>query len=296
MPASSSPHSFDPRCGGFGGAPKFPHPKNIERLLRDWHATRANPEPDLQALYMATLTLARMGEGGMYDQLGGGFCRYSVDALWMIPHFEKMLYDNGALLAVYAEAALATGDPFYRRVAAETAAWALREMRSPEGGFYSSLDADSEGHEGKFYVWDREEVRRALSAEEYAVFAPRYGLDREPNFEGRWHLHAFQSLEEIAAASASTPEAVTPLMMPRALSCWQSVTYASGPARDEKILTSWNALMIRGMAIAARALARRDLADDRDADARFVRATLWRDGPIACDVQGWSRSSQRLPR
>ena len=154
--------------------------------------------PDLHALYMATLTLRRMGEGGLNDQLGGGFCRYSVDRFWMIPHFEKMLYDNGALLAVYAQAAIATGDPFYARIAAATAQWALREMRSPLGAFHSSLDADSEGHEGKFYVWDVQQMRELLPAAQFAPFAARFGLDREPNFEGRWHLHAWRALDEIA--------------------------------------------------------------------------------------------------
>ena len=125
--------------GGFGRAPKFPNPKTIERLLRDWHATSGQTQPDLQALYMATLTLRRMGEGGINDQLGGGFSRYSVDEYWMIPHFEKMLYDNAALLAVYADAAVATGDRFYADVAARTADWAIREMQSPEGGYYCEL-------------------------------------------------------------------------------------------------------------------------------------------------------------
>jgi len=204
--------SFDSRHGGFGGAPKFPHPLTIERLLRDWRASVAAPEPDLQALYMATFTLRRMAEGGINDQLGGGFCRYSVDESWMIPHFEKMLYDNGALLAAYAQAALAGGDPFYARVALETAAWTVREMQSPEGGYYSSLDADSEGHEGKFYAWDRGEVSAALSADEFAVFAPRFGLDRPANFEGRWHLHVCSPVDEIAQRVARTPAEVEALL------------------------------------------------------------------------------------
>ena len=262
--------TFDSRFGGFGGAPKFPHPKNIERLLRDWRASTANPEPDLQALYMATLTLRRMGEGGLNDQLGGGFCRYSVDEYWMIPHFEKMLYDNGALLAVYAEAALATGDSFYRRVAEETAAWALRDMQSAEGGFYSSLDADSEGHEGKFYVWDREEVRKTLTDEEYAAFAPRFGLDREPNFEGRWHLHVFRPLDESSALIVDAARGK--LLAVRNRRVW--------PGRDEKILTSWNALMIRGLASAARAFARSDLDTAATRALDFIRGTLWRNGRL----------------
>src|SRR6516164_6597057 len=204
--------SFDARNGGFGGAPKFPHAEMIEWLLRRWYVSAQAPEPDLQALYMATLTLRRMAEGGINDQLGGGFCRYSVDEYWMIPHFEKMLYDNGALLAAYAHAVHVGGDALYGRVAHETADWVLREMQSPQGGFYSSLDADSEGDEGKFYVWDREQVRAALTPEEFAVFAPRFGLDRPANFEGHWHLHVAAPVEEIARDAKRPPEEVVALL------------------------------------------------------------------------------------
>jgi uncharacterized protein len=272
--------SFDGQFGGFGRAPKFPNPKTIERLLRDWHATSGQTQPDLQALYMATLTLRRMGEGGINDQLGGGFSRYSVDEYWMIPHFEKMLYDNAALLAVYADATVATGDRFYADVAARTADWAIREMQSPEGGYYSSIDADSEGHEGKFYVWNRDEVREALTEAEYAAFAARYGFDRVANFEGRWHLHIFQPVDEIARDRQLTSEDVefllesarTKLLAIRAKRVW--------PGRDDKILTSWNALMIRGMAIASRALGRDDLAKSATAALRFIRSKLWSNGKL----------------
>src|SRR6266436_5729175 len=250
--------SFDGRSGGFGAAPKFPHPQSVERLLRDWHASTTAAEPDLQALHMATLTLRRMAEGGINDQLGGGFCRYSVDEYWMIPHFEKMLYDNGALLAVYADAAVATGDTFYARIAADTAAWAIRETQAPEGGYYSSYDADSEGHEGKFYVWDQDAVRQALTTAEYSAFAPHFGLDRAPNFEGRWHLHVFESTEDVAKSLAKTTDEIEALLESARRKLLALRNLRIWPGRDDKILTSWNALMIRGMAIAARALHRPD--------------------------------------
>jgi hypothetical protein len=273
--------TFDDAYGGFGGAPKFPHPGSIERLLRDWRGTAGDAEPDLQALYMATLSLRRMGEGGIYDQLGGGFSRYSVDAKWMIPHFEKMLYDNGSLLAVYAQAALATGDAFYRHIAIDTAEWAMREMRSPEGGFYSSFDASSEGHEGKFYVWELAEVRGALTAEEYAVFAPRFGLDRPPNFEGsHWHLHIYQSIDEIAAHTKRTSADVTALIDSARAKLLAIRQQRVWPARDDKILVSWNALMIRGLAIAARAFEREDFIASATRALNFIRSTMWRDGRL----------------
>ena len=272
--------SFDNRHGGFGPAPKFPHPKTLERLLRDWRASAQQPEPDLHALYMATLTLRRMGEGGINDQLGGGFSRYSVDATWTIPHFEKMLYDNGALLAVYADAAVATSDVFYADVATRIAEWTIREMQSPEGGYYSSLDADSEGHEGKFYVWDREAVHASLSKDEWAVFAPRYGLDRPPNFEGRWHLFVAQPLEQIASELVCGQAEVAALLAAARSELLEIRGARIWPGRDEKILTSWNGLMIRGMASAARALGRDEFAQSATRALDFIRHTLWRNGRL----------------
>src|SRR5579863_6367246 len=273
-------NSFDRRFGGFGGPPKFPQPKAIERLLRDWRGGPTGDEAGLQSLYMASFTLRRMGEGGIYDQLGGGFCRYSVDERWMIPHFEKMLYDNAALLAVYANSSLGTADAFYTQVALETAGWVLREMQSPEGGFYSSLDADSEGHEGTFYVWDREEVRRSLSAEEFAVFAPRFGLDREANFEGHWHLYLEATVEQIAATLQRPPAEVTALLNGARARLFALRAQRVSPGRDEKILTSWNALMIRGLAIAARVLRQDALAGAASRAFDFLRANLWRDARL----------------
>jgi hypothetical protein len=191
--------NFDGDFGGFGGAPKFPHPGTIDRMLRHWRSTAQQLEPDIDALFMASLTLTRMAEGGIYDHLGGGFCRYSVDRYWQIPHFEKMLYDNGPLLAIYAQAHLATGEALFRHTAIETANWMLADMRAPNGGFYSSRDADSQGEEGRFYVWTPEAVEK-LVASDYPIFASRFGLDKEANFEGAWHLTVRESLSNLASA------------------------------------------------------------------------------------------------
>jgi uncharacterized protein len=272
--------TFDARFGGFSQAPKFPHPSSIERSLRHWYGTSTDTSPDLKALYMASLTLTRMAEGGLYDQLGGGFSRYSVDDQWMIPHFEKMLYDNGQLLCEYARASLATGEPLFARITSETAEWALRDMRSPQGGFYSSLDADSEGHEGKFYVWTPGEVQTLLNAPEYAAFSRRFGVDRGANFEGEWHLHVYETTDAIAAALGESAQSVTALIASARAKLLQTRTLRVWPARDEKILTAWNALMIKGLAIAARVLRRPDLADAAAAAVDFIRHTLWRDGRL----------------
>jgi uncharacterized protein len=271
---------FDAKNGGFGGAPKFPQPQLLTRLLRDWRATVTAAEPDLQALYMVSLTVRRMADGGINDQLGGGFCRYVVDDSWMIPHFEKMLYDNGALLALYAQAYLASGDPDYAHTATATADYLLREMQSPQGGFYSSFDADSEGHEGKYYVWDRAEVRQALTAAEFAVFGPRFGLDRPANFEGHWHLYVATPLEELAHQSGVAPAELAALL---ASGCAKLLAIRAArvpPARDDKILTSWNALAIRGLALAARALERPELAAAAGRALDFLRQQLWRGGRL----------------
>ncbi len=270
---------FDPSHGGFGRAPKFPHPTSLERLLRHWSASRASLQPDTQALHMASYTLERMALGGVYDQLGGGFCRYSVDDYWMIPHFEKMLYDNGPLLALYAQATVATDTPLFARIAHETAAWVMREMQAPEGGFYSSLDADSEGEEGKFYAWSRDEVRKLLG-DDYDLFARRFGLDRVANFEGRYHLHVFATLRELAGEFNSDEATLTRRLDAARRTLFEVRSQRIWPGRDEKILTSWNGLMIRGLAIAARHLQRPDYAESATRALDFIRSSLWRDGRL----------------
>ena len=281
---------FDGRFGGFGDAPKFPHPASIEFLLRSWRATADDDQPDLQALYMATLTLTRMAEGGLYDQLGGGFCRYSVDPYWMIPHFEKMLYDNAQLLAVCAQATVATGEALFRRVTEETADWIRRDLGHPAGGWYSTLDADSEGHEGRFYVWTPDEARSLLDEREFTVLSRRFGLDREPNFEGRWHLHAFESLDTVATETGLEAEAAEAVLDAARAKLLAARNQRVWPARDEKILTSWNGLALAGMAAAARALDRPDYVDDAARAVAFLRQHCWFDGRLlAVHKDGRSR-------
>jgi uncharacterized protein YyaL (SSP411 family) len=258
--------TLDREHGGFGSAPKFPHPTTLDRLLRHWRSTANDAEPDVEALFMAALTLARMAEGGLFDHIGGGFYRYSVDRLWQIPHFEKMLYDNGPLLAIYAQAAVATGDALFGHAANATADWMLADMRDANGGFYATRDADSEGHEGLFYLWDPDEVRDLLG-DDFDVFAKRFGLNTEANFEGRWHLTVRQQVSDDEEAVIDNARQI--LLARRET--------RTAPDRDEKQLTSWNALAIRGLAIAGRGLERPDLVDAATAAAEFLRNNLMQD-------------------
>jgi uncharacterized protein len=264
---------FDEIYGGFGKAPKFPHPTSLERLLRHWAGSR----DDAQAMHMALYTLDRMALGGMNDQIGGGFCRYSVDEQWMIPHFEKMLYDNGPLLSLYTEAWLATGNPLYERIVRETADWVLREMQSTEGGYYSSLDADSEGEEGKFYVWEKQEVQALLSEEEYQVFAPRYGFDQPANFEGKWNPHVYRSMETIGNKLDLPASEIETRLTAAREKLFNAREQRARPGRDDKILVSWNALMIKGLAQASRAFDEPRFRISAEQCLNFIRQQMWHD-------------------
>jgi len=269
---------FEPKHGGFGTAPKFPHPTTIERLLRHWADSAQRGQPDAEALHMASFSLQAMATGGIYDQLGSGFCRYSVDDQWMIPHFEKMLYDNGQLLALYADASVAMGDVLFRRIAIETGKWTLRDMQSPEGGYYSALDADSEGEEGKFYVWTPDDVRALLTADEYKLFAPVYGLDRPPNFENHaWNLHVFRAPQTVAEKLGLDADQAAALLASARAKLLAARAARVHPGRDDKVLTSWNGLMIKGMARAGRLLGRADFIDSAERAFDFIRAQLWKD-------------------
>jgi uncharacterized protein YyaL (SSP411 family) len=228
-----------------------------------------------------------MADGGIHDQLGGGFCRYSVDAEWTIPHFEKMLYDNGPLVALYADLARVTGDAQPADVARGIVEWIEREMRAPDGAFYSSLDADSEGEEGKFYVWTREQVAAVLAPDDYAVATMRYGLDRPPNFEGHaWNLRVAATVDEIAARTGIAPEIAGQRLAAAKARLLDARSRRVRPGLDDKILTSWNALAIGGLARAARALDIGEWIDLAAGAADALRRTVWRDGRLCATRKG----------
>ncbi len=283
--------TFDAKWGGFGKAPRFPNAPALERLLRHWRASALHDKPDTQALLMAALTLRRMAEAGINDQLGGGFYRYAVDDYWMIPHFEKMLYDNAQLLAVYAQAAQATGEAIFSATARRTAAWMIQEMQAPEGGFYASLDADSEGTEGRYYVWDRGEIESLLSAQDLALFAQRFGLDRKPNFEGRWHLHVFADVESIAQSSGLDEETVRARLESARATLYAARAVRVRPGLDDKILSAWNGLAIDGLASAAVALQEPAFAQAATRAADFLRAHCWHSGRL---LASWRNGRARF--
>jgi uncharacterized protein YyaL (SSP411 family) len=268
--------NFDSVHGGFGGAPKFLHPAELDLLLRRSRATG-----DEQSQHIVNFTLQQMAHGGLYDQLGGGFCRYSVDERWEIPHFEKMLYDNGLLLPLYCDAWQSSGEPLFARIVEETASWVLREMQSPEGGYYSSLDADSEHEEGKFYVWQRDEILELLTDDEYTLIEPYYSLDRPANFENHaWNLRIGAPLNEIAQQLDISPEQAATLLSNARKKLFAVREKRIRPGRDEKILAAWNGLMIAGMARAARVFDRPDWLQSAQRAMDFVRNTLWRDNRL----------------
>jgi uncharacterized protein YyaL (SSP411 family) len=269
--ASGIARSYDPKYGGFGSAPKFPAPMNLEFLLRVYHRTgQAN------ALEMVEHTSRKMAEGGMYDQLGGGFHRYSTDARWLVPHFEKMLYDNALLSRLYLHLYQVTGDAFYRRIAEETLDYVVREMTDERGGFYSTQDADSEGHEGKFFVWSLEEINQILGADDTALFAAYYDVSAGGNFEGQNILNVTRSAEEVARGAGVSVERLNEALARGRRELFTVRERRIKPQRDEKVLTAWNGLMLASFAEAAAILERADYLEVAQNNARFVLENLRR--------------------
>jgi uncharacterized protein YyaL (SSP411 family) len=268
--------NFDQRHGGFGTAPKFPPSMTLMFLLR--HHKRTN---SAQALKMVETTLEKMAGGGMYDHLGGGFARYSVDERWLVPHFEKMLYDNALLIRIYLYAYQQTKKPLYRRIAEETLEYIIRDLTDQSGGFYSSEDADSEGEEGKFYVWTRNEVLRILGEGEGETFCEFFDVTEQGNFEhGHSILNTPLSLEEFAAEKGKSADEIGRILKSCGRKLFRARERRVRPGRDDKSLAAWNGLMLTAFAEAANILRRDDYREVAVRNAGFITTQLMKDGRL----------------
>ena len=260
---------FDFSHGGFGGAPKFPHSVDLQVMLREWRR-----EPRDGILSMVRLTLDKMAAGGIYDQLGGGFARYSVDERWLVPHFEKMLYDNALLCQAYLEGFQATGDESYATVVRETLDYLLRDMTDPEGGFYSTEDADSEGVEGKFYVWTLDELQDVLGAEAAATFARVYDVSDVGNFEGKNILNMPKTISQIAQLMDRNADELSVELAASRSTLLEVRNRRVRPGRDDKVLVSWNGLAIDALAKASQVLGEPRYLRAAEAAAQFLLSEL----------------------
>lgn len=267
--------NFDKVNGGMGGAPKFPQPMTYDFLLRAYYRNR---QPGL--LQMVELTLLKMAHGGMYDQLGGGFHRYSVDAVWLVPHFEKMLYDNALLARLYLHAYQLTGKPFYRQIVEETLDYVVREMTDPAGGFYSSQDADSEGEEGKFFLWTPAEIKLILGQNDGEIFCAAYDVKPGGNFEGQSILNIPRPFDEVAGQFKLSPAELAAILQQSKARLFAAREQRVKPGRDEKVLTAWNGLMLAPFAEAARVFNRPDYLQVAERNAEFILSTMLKDGRL----------------
>ena len=264
---------YDSRYGGFGSAPKFPSSMNLEFALRTFHRTGRS-----DALEMVKHSCRRMAEGGLYDQLGGGFHRYSTDARWLVPHFEKMLYDNALLSRLYLHVYQVTGDSFFRRITEETLDYVIREMTDEGGGFYSTQDADSEGLEGKFFVWTIEEVNALLGEDDAFLFCAYYDVTPEGNFEEHNILNVPRSAEQVAEEAGVSVARLMEVIERGRETLFREREKRVKPGRDEKILTAWNGMMLESFAEASVVLDRADYRKIAERNARFILDRLHRDG------------------
>ncbi len=277
---------YDWDNGGFGSAPKFPQPMSTEFLLRAYRR-----EPDPRVLQMVEHSLTQMANGGIYDQLGGGFHRYSTDPHWLVPHFEKMLYDNALLSRLYLHTFQLTGNVLYRRITEETLDYVLREMTDASGGFYSTQDADSEGVEGKFFVWSPNEIVAELGETDGALFNRYFDVTAGGNFEGKSILNVPVPASQVANAAGVTEEALGEVVRRERPRLYDVREQRVHPGRDEKVLTSWNGLMLRSFAEAAATLGRDDYRDAAVANAEFLLRELRPQGRL---LRTWKEGRAKL--
>lgn len=283
---------FDPQYGGFGNAPKFPHPANLDFLLRI-HARTHNPQP----LENVEITLRRMACGGIYDQIGGGFHRYSTDRIWLAPHFEKMLYDNAQLAQTYARGYQATGNAFYKRVAEETLEYILREMTDAEGGFFSAQDADSEGEEGKFFVWTPQQIREVLGERDGEIFCALFDVTSRGNWEGKNILRSGLDLPEAAERFGQSVQEMTTRREAWRVTLREARSRRVKPGLDDKVLTAWNGLALAAFAECAAVFDRDDFRQAAVKNAEFVLSRLTQTadaGPPWRLYRTWRRGEARL--
>jgi uncharacterized protein YyaL (SSP411 family) len=267
--------AYDSDHGGLGHAPKFPHAGVYELFLRHYHQSK-----NLRFLEMVTHTLTKMAQGGIYDHLGGGFHRYSVDERWLVPHFEKMLYDNAQLLRIYAQLYCITGNELFKNVTEETADYLLREMLHSEGGFYSTQDADSEGEEGKFFIWSPQEINAILGEEAGEIFARIYDVSDFGNFEGKNILHPILSLEQASKLFRKDVREIAALVADSKEKLFHEREKRIKPFRDEKIITSWNGLVLSGLAEAINISPKRAYVESANRTVQFIFSKMFRDGHL----------------
>jgi len=267
---------FDAVNGGFGTAPKFPQPTNLSMLLSYWHRTADN-----QALNMVEKTLDAMADGGIYDHIGGGFHRYATDAQWLVPHFEKMLYDQALLSKVYLQAYKVTKQERYAQIAREIFNYVLRDMRDPAGSFYSAEDADSEGREGTFYLWDPEQTASVLDEEQARVFNAYYGVTNQGNFEeGKTILNIKTSMKQLEQEFRKDQAAIENILTAARTRLFQERATRTRPHRDEKIITAWNGLMISSLAYGGAVLGEEKYIEAARRSAEFILSTLHKNGRL----------------
>ncbi|MHC4702216.1 MAG: thioredoxin domain-containing protein [Planctomycetota bacterium] len=268
--------TFDPVNGGFGAAPKFPQPTNLSMLLSYWHRTA-----DGKALYMVGATLDAMARGGIYDHLGGGFHRYATDARWLVPHFEKMLYDQALLSKVYVQAYQITGKEQYARTAREVFDYVLRDMTDAGGGFYSAEDADSEGEEGTFYLWDLDQIAEVLDKDQAKLFNTYYGVTKTGNFEkGRTILNVTASVEQLEEEFEKDLDTIVAMLSDARAKLFAQREKRIRPHRDDKVIAAWNGLMISSLAYGGAVLDDKKYTDAAERSAKFILNTLHKDGRL----------------
>ena len=270
---------YDNKNGGFGGAPKFSFASSLDLFLKQWAKTAYDDEPKRNFLYMVSHSLQKMARGGLYDQVGGGFYHYSMDQAWEIPHFEKTLYDNAQLIPLYAQLFQVSGDTYYHDIAIDSVKWLIDDLQSDDSAFYSTIDADSENEEGKFYIWSKTELESLLELDEMYLLQEHFNLNNDENFKNSYHLHQILDIPALAEHLQKSQEKIRQELHVIKHKLLAKRNQRTHPKRDEKLLTAWNALLVKGLSIASRSLNENNIQNT----AKNLLLTIKKD---------WDKSSQ----